>query len=268
MTSFIQSTWLAGLRGRSFHLVLMLGLILVGWAFLASFFSPRHPQTVALDVGISGIRITLVLLSLFWVQELVSKEIERRTLVLTMAHPVSRMDYIIGRYAGISVLLLVSTIILALLLLLTVFATEGEYGAARKVSLGIPYWATMIGLWLDVLVVTSFTLCIASLSTMVFLPFAVGIMFTLAARSLGIVLEFLFVRQAEGDQALLFQFGPVIKSIRWMLPDLSRLDWRDWTLYGLSPDTDSLIMAIVMAVAYSVILLSLAVFCFQRRELV
>jgi hypothetical protein len=51
---------------------------LIGIAYLSGYFSPRQPQTVALDVGFSGIRFSLVLLNLFWVQELVAREIDRR----------------------------------------------------------------------------------------------------------------------------------------------------------------------------------------------
>jgi hypothetical protein len=50
----------------------------MGVAYLSASFSPRQPQTVALDVGLSGLRFSLVLFALFWVQELVGREIESR----------------------------------------------------------------------------------------------------------------------------------------------------------------------------------------------
>ena len=51
----------------------------MGGAYLAAEFSGRQPGTVALDVGLSAIRIIGLLLVLFWCQEMVGKEIERRT---------------------------------------------------------------------------------------------------------------------------------------------------------------------------------------------
>jgi hypothetical protein len=41
------------MRSRSIQAVLVLGLLLVGVAYLSAAFSPRQPKTVALDVGLS-----------------------------------------------------------------------------------------------------------------------------------------------------------------------------------------------------------------------
>jgi Flp pilus assembly protein protease CpaA len=78
MWQFMLSAWRAGLRSRSIQGVLVLGILLMGVAYLSASFSPRQPQTVALDVGLSGLRFSLVLFALFWIQELVGREIESR----------------------------------------------------------------------------------------------------------------------------------------------------------------------------------------------
>jgi ABC-type transport system involved in multi-copper enzyme maturation permease subunit len=62
------------------------------------------------------------------------------------------------------------------------------------------------------------------------------------------------------------QFGPVIRVIYRLLPDLSRLDWRDWTLYNLAPDGAGLTWSLLMAGGYILLLLAIAVLAFQRRE--
>ena len=85
MQAFIVSGLRSGLRGRSFYAVFILGVVMIGVAYLSGFFSPRQPRTVALDVGLSGIRFSLVLLNLFWVQELVAREIDRRTILFSLA---------------------------------------------------------------------------------------------------------------------------------------------------------------------------------------
>jgi hypothetical protein len=59
---------------------------------------------------------------------------------------------------------------------------------------------------------------------------------------------------------------PVIDAIGWILPDLSRLDWRPWPMYGLAPDGAAVLAALLMAGAYCGLLLALAVLTFNRRE--
>ena len=266
MISFIRSAWRSGLRGRSFQVVFLLGLALVAAAYLASMFSPRQPQTVALDVGLSGMRFTLILLALFWVQELVGREIERRTVVLTLAYPMPRSRYLIGRFLGIGLLLAIATLVLALLLWAMVLWSGGGYEQARKVSLGSAYWVTIGGLFLGVVVVLAFAMCLSTLSTVLVLPFALGIGFAIIGNSLGAVMDFLLTRQADGDQAMAARFGPIIDIVSWTVPDLSRLDWRDWTLYGTTPDFTAILWAIAMGLGYATLMLAIGVLAFRRRE--
>jgi len=101
MGAYFVSAWRSGLRSHSFHAVFALGVLLIGGAYLAALLSPRQPETVALDVGLSGMRFALVLLALFWVQELVGREIERRTTTLFLAYPIPRSHYLLGRFVGI-----------------------------------------------------------------------------------------------------------------------------------------------------------------------
>ena len=85
MFQFVLSTLRAGFRNRVFLAVFVFGLLLVGVAFLSASFSPRQPRTVALDVGFSGLRFTLVLFAVTLIQDQVALEIERRSVVLTLS---------------------------------------------------------------------------------------------------------------------------------------------------------------------------------------
>lgn len=131
MTSFFTSALKAGLRSRSFHAVFILGLLLIAAAYLAALFSLRQPETIALDVGISGMRFSAILLGLFWVQDLVGKEIDRKTITLYLAYPIPRYHYVLGRFWAIAVLLFIACTILGLLLWLTVITASHTYEQAH-----------------------------------------------------------------------------------------------------------------------------------------
>lgn len=265
MWQYLLSAWRSGFRGRSIQGVLIFGLLLISVAYFAAAFSPRQPKTVALDVGISGLRFSLVMFSLFWVQELVAREIERRTVMLTLTYPCPRGAYVIGRYLGIVGLLGLAAVLLGLLLWLLVLLAGGDYEQQFSVELGWPYWFTIAGLWLDAAVVAAFALCIATLSTVPMLPLALGAAFAMAGKSLGAVVDYLG-KGADGQDELVAQYSPLIDVIRWVLPDLSRLDWRAWSMYNLSPGGEALALSSLMGAAYIVLMLATAVVCFSRRE--
>lgn len=263
MNEFFRSAWRAGLRSQSFQAVLALGALLMFFAFLSASFSPRQPQTVALDVGLTGLRLSLVLLSVFWVQEFVGKEIERRLVFFSLTYPVSRAGYLFGRYLAVLALSLLAALLLALLLLLVVLLGGGHYEQEFSVALGLPFWATVAGIWVDAAVVGAFAMLIAALSTVTALPLVLGIAFAIAGKGLGPALDYL----AKGeDEKLSATYAPIVNNIQWVLPDLSRLDWRAWPMYNLNAAPPELAWALIMAFGYIAVLLALAVYVLERRE--
>ncbi|WP_409574960.1 ABC transporter permease subunit [Sulfuritalea sp.] len=265
MLSFCLSALRSGFRSRAVLLILVLGALLVGVAFLAASFSPRQPKTVTLDVGFSGMRFSLVLFAVFWVQELVGREVERRTVLYALSYPVSRDAYVVGRFAGVVSLLAVAAALLGTLLWVSALLSGGEYEQARSVDLGWAYWATIGGFWLDAVVVAAFAVLISTLSTVQMLPVALGAMFAVAGKSLGAVLDYL-ERGADGDALIMARFGPLMDFIRWVIPDLSRLDWRVWPMYGLPLGEGAIANGLLLATGYVIVLMSLAVMIFRRRE--
>lgn len=265
MRQFILTGLYSGLRSRSVQAVFLLGILLVATAYLAASFSPRHPRTVAMDVGFSGGRFSLVLFALLWVQELFGREIDRRTLLVTLSYPVSRSALLLGRYLSILALLLLATLLLGLMLQVAVLFAGGAYQQQFAVNLGLPYWSTWLGLWLDAAVVAAVSLLLATLATVPMLPIVVGLAFAVAGKSLGVVLDYL--RQgADGDVHLVATFGPWVDAMQWVLPDLSRLDWRLWPMYNLEPGIGVAASAGAMAIGYVAMTLALASLLFARRE--
>jgi ABC-type transport system involved in multi-copper enzyme maturation permease subunit len=264
MFSFVISGIRSGIRGRSFQAVLVFGLLLIGVAYLSAGFSPRQPRTVALDIGFSGIRFTLVLLVLFWVQELVAKEIERKAILYSLAYPVFRSDFVLGRYLAVVVLGSLAALVLGLSLLIAV-AAASAYSQDFPVSLGWPFWLTLFGLLLDAAVVAAVGVAVATVSTVAIMPLAIGLAFAIAGKSLGATIDYL-AKGADGDAALTARFGPLVDIVRQILPDLSRLDWRHWPLYGLPPEMADIGLSILMALAYIAAALAVSVLVFTRRE--
>lgn len=265
MWPFCISALRSGFRSRAVLLILVLGMLLVGVAFLAASFSPRQPKTVTIDVGFSGVRFSLVLLSVFWVQELVGREVERRTVLYALAYPVSRASYILGRFFGVVSLLAVSALMLGMLLWVSARFSGGQYVQGHGVDLGLPYWVTVLGLWVDAVVVGAFALWIATLSTIQMLPVALGVVFAVAGKSLGAVLDYLS-RGADGDTEIVSNYGPLLQAIQLVLPDLSRLDWRGWPMYGIAPESDVIVLGLLLGLGYAMLLLAAAVSIFRRRE--
>ncbi len=256
---------LSGLRSRVFQSLFAAGLLAMGAAYLAGGFSPRQPSTVTLDVGLSMIRGVSLVLVLYWAYELIGKEIERRTIYVSLTYPVTRGQFLLGRYLGILALTTLAVALLGLMLAAVVWLSGLTYEQTNPLSLEWPYVLTLLALLLDLAVVAGFGFLVASVSVTPFVPLAAGLAFAISARSLGPALEYLS-NMSQAQAELQATMTPVFEWLRWLLPDLSRLDIRYYPLYAYQPEPGMLAGSALMAVGYTGILLSLAVMLFNRRQ--
>lgn len=265
MKAFIWSSVLSGIRSHSFQLLVILSLVIIGFAWLAANFSARHPATLALDVGLSGMRAILIFMALFWVQDLIGRDIERKTVMFALSYPVARAHYLLGRFFGIALLIAGAVLVMGALLWMTVHFNPVDYHQVTPVDTGLAYWASCAYLYLAILVVTAFAVLVVTLSTTPMLPLLLGIGFAVIASSIGATLDFLLYSDlAEAGHRE--QLSGLLRGASYVVPDLSRLDIRDWTLYGVEPDTGRLLLPVVMAGSYIAVMLGLAINRFQARE--
>ncbi|MCQ4250246.1 ABC transporter permease [Pseudomonas stutzeri] len=253
-----------GLRGLGFRVLLLATLALLGIALLAGNFSGRQQLTVTLDVGISGMRVVLLLMVLIWVQDLLARDIERKSVYFMLSYPVARWQFLLSRFFAIAALGGMSVIFIGAAFWLLLYFFGSNYAQMRPSALGWSYWLVLLGIWLDLLVVAAFSLLLATLSTTPFLPFLLGLAFALAARGLGPTIDYL--RGERSDPLHEQLFSPLLEHAYVWLPDLSRLDWRVLSLYDLPPEPLAMTLAALNALTYIAVLTALAIVIFQRRN--
>lgn len=235
---------------------------------LAAQFSARQPTTVALDVGLSVIRLALPLLAVLLVQELFSREFERKLYLNSFTYPRPRSHWLLGRVAAIMMLCCGLLLVMGIILALLVRFGSGDYAQATPVSLGLPYVITLAFIAIDLLVVISIaTLLAISAKTPGFVLIGT-IGFTLIARSYTPIIELLrdnpYAVARFADPRL---YQDSLGVLAFLLPDLGRMDVRMIALYDkltfLPSEWPLLIGA---TIAYSAALLALAVWVLNKRE--
>ncbi|MBV8464377.1 MAG: ABC transporter permease [Burkholderiales bacterium] len=262
LSTHVKAAWRSGWRSRSARLLFILSLFVLLAAWVGGSFSPRQPQTVALDVGISLVRLLGTLLAIFWVQDLVGKDVERRSVLFILAYPHARAYYLAGRYLGVMVLVAFALALMSIALLLFVKLVAPDYHQMLPPVIGSGYVLTIALAWLDIAVVAAFALFVASVSTVPMLPVFVGGAFAVSARTLGTAIEYVLASRPTEFTTT----GPMLKVITWILPDLDRLDIRQSVLYNSWPPSGEIAASIVMALSYILVFYTLSVIVFSRRE--
>ncbi|MBL0075835.1 MAG: hypothetical protein IPP41_07835 [Rhodocyclaceae bacterium] len=253
------------IRSRVVLIAVIVGSILCGVAWLAGQFSPRQPATVALDVGLSFIRVVLPTLALLQIQDLVAREVERRLVLTSLTYPHSRSEFLLARFGAVVLVALVTCLFFSALLAGAVSWVASVYPQATNVSLGPAFVFTSVLVWFDVTVVVAFGLVLATVATTPHLVFVGGIGFMIIARSASTIIQLLETDRDVVRGAEWYHQG--LQWVQWIVPDLAMLDVRPAALYnklefiGPSP---WILMA--MPTAYVVVLLVIACAGFSRRR--
>jgi ABC-type transport system involved in multi-copper enzyme maturation permease subunit len=237
-------------------------------ALLAAQFSARQPSTVALDVGLSLMRLTLPLLVILLVQELFVRELERKLYLNSFAYPRARVWWLLGRVGAIVLLSVGVLVIMGLVLAGLTSLVGSNYEQTTPVSLGLPYAITLFFIATDLLVVIALACLLAVAATTPSFVLIGTIGFVLIARSYTPIIELLrnspYVVEQFADPRL---YQDSLGLLAFILPDLGRLDVRMIALYDkitfIPADWPLLLGA---TLAYVIALLGLAVWLLNKRE--
>lgn len=232
---------------------------------LSAYFSGRQSATVALDVGFSTIRLLVPLLIVLLVQELLSREFDKRYYLSSLTYPRARSSLLLGRFAAVLVLVLGVLLALGLLQIGQMHFIGDVYPQATPVALGQPYLVVIAFMALDLLVLTALATLLAVMASTPSFVLVGTFGFMLVARSYSAIVELLsrdagLVSNTEGYRASLGMLS-------YLLPDLGALDLRMLALYGrpefLPADWPWLLLS---SLGYVIALLALAVWALQRKR--
>ena len=234
-------------------------------ALLSAQFSGRQPATVAMDIGLSVIRLLLPLILVLLTQEVLSREADRRYFLNTLSYPHPRHALLLGRALAVAALTLGLLAVMACALATLVWLTGQGYAQSTPVALGKNYLITIGFIGLDLLVLTAVATLLAVVATTPSFVLIGTFGFMLVARSFGAIVDLLTRDASVIGDAESYRSG--VNLLSYLLPDLGALDVRMIALYGklelLPADWPWLVLS---SLAYTVGLLALAVWALQRKR--
>lgn len=99
-------------RERVLYNLIVFAFLMIAAAILLGSISVGVEEIILVNLGLAAISVIGLLMAIFIGIGLVSKEIERRTIYNILSKPVSRAEFILGKYAGLLLTLLVNTAIM------------------------------------------------------------------------------------------------------------------------------------------------------------
>src|SRR6266699_2019001 len=111
-------------RQKVFYVLLIFALVLIGSSVFMARFSFQQEFQILKDVSLGAMSIFSSLLAIVATARLIPQDIEDRTVYTILAKPVPRFEYLLGKIAGVLLLLAISTLVMSAVFVLVLYMRE------------------------------------------------------------------------------------------------------------------------------------------------
>jgi ABC-type transport system involved in multi-copper enzyme maturation permease subunit len=118
-----HNTFRETVRDKILYNLVFFALLLIGLSVLLGTLTIGEQAKIVNDVGLAAINLVGVIIAIFVGIGLVSKEIERRTIYTILARPITRTQFLLGKYGGLGCVMVVNLAIMVIMFFLTIVLT-------------------------------------------------------------------------------------------------------------------------------------------------
>jgi ABC-type transport system involved in multi-copper enzyme maturation permease subunit len=244
-------TYRESVRDKIFYLVAIFGFVLIGSFAVLSPLTLGVQGKIVTDVGLGSLTMFGLLAVVFIGSGMVRKEIDRHTITTVLAKPVTRREYLFGKYFGLSL-----TVVCMLAIMMVLFVVTA---LLVRTALDVRYLAAFYLAMLELLLLTGAVLLFAT-----FLSPILAAVMTLCVFVIGHLSQDLlsFGRLLGGGWQL-----TASTVLYFIIPNLEVFNVRGAVVHGDAVGGDHVLWATLYAFCYTGLLLLIAGAIFTRREL-
>jgi ABC-type transport system involved in multi-copper enzyme maturation permease subunit len=235
-----------------YNLVFFVLLLIVGSIFLGEL-SDAQESKIIIDLGLSAMLLFGAFISIFVGVGLVYKEIERRTIYAIFSKPVGRGEFLVGKYLGLCLTLLVNVVVMGIgLSLALLYVRRGWEAPALNI------WPAIMLIYVELMILTAVAILFSSFSSpalsalLTFFVFIIG-HFSADLKTFAV---------SMGTTSARYLFSALF----YLLPNLSNYSYITPAAHGQTPPPAMFFASLAYALIYITVLLAAATLIFNRRN--
>ena len=248
------NTFREAVRDRVLYNLVFFALLLIASAVVVGQISMDIESVVMVSLGLSAISLIGLLIAIFTGVGLVSKEIDKRTLHAVLAKPLQRWQFMLGKFTGLVLTLVVNTAAMAVGLFLAILFLKHSIVRGDAVVLAAIYF---------ILLKLALIVALAMLFSCFTSPL-LAILFTG-----GLYVAGLFVAQLRNLQVT--QLNPQTQKffsvLSYLLPNFENYDVMGAAAHGRHIPASLIFHNTLYTMVYCAIVLSAAIAIFSRKDL-
>jgi ABC-type transport system involved in multi-copper enzyme maturation permease subunit len=246
------NTFKEAVRDRILYLLLFFAALSILVSRILALLTVGDRAKIIKDVGLASISFFGALMAILIGTGLVYKEIEKRTIFTLISKPMRRHEFLLGKFFGLVLTLLVMLVLMSVIFLALVFFHTSTI--EWKMLLAILY------IFIELILITAVAILFSSFSTPI-----LSSLFSLCFYLIGHFswsLETLIKKIPHGIFKVLAQI------VYTILPDLENFNFKTEVVHGLTIPPQVLLYSVAYGFLYTVFILALAILVFRRRDFI
>jgi len=246
------NTFKEAVRDRILYLLLFFAALSIIVSRILALLTVGDRVKIIKDVGLASISLFGALMAILIGTGLVYKEIEKRTIFTLISKPMRRHEFLLGKFFGLVLTLLVMLLLMSVIFLALVFFHT--YTVEWKLLLAVLY------IFIELILITAVAILFSSFSTPI-----LSSLFSLCFYLIGHFswsLETLIKKIPAG------LFKVLAEIVYTVLPDLENFNYKTEVVHGLHIPAQALLYSAAYGIVYTVFIMALAVLVFRRRDFI
>jgi len=157
---------------RVLYNILVFAFLLLGMSFLASRLSFMRQERIITDFGLAAVSLSCCMIGVLAGSNMLAKEFDRRTIYVALCHPISRGQFLLGKFLGLVAVLAANWALLSFAYLtILVSVSDNGFGSLNTTLFIALFFSFLQSVVLSSISVFFSTFSTTSLSIMISLGF-------------------------------------------------------------------------------------------------
>ncbi|MCX6808259.1 MAG: ABC transporter permease subunit [Candidatus Berkelbacteria bacterium] len=245
-----KNTFKEAIRDKILYGILVFAILFLLSTQLFASISLGENIKVVKDLGLAGIYIFSLIITIFLGSQIIHREIENKTLRLLLSKPISIGQFVIGKFLGLFLSISANVAIMTLIYLTLVKLSGGGFDF-------ISLWSILLLLF-ELAILIALTILFSTFTT----PLA-GTLYSIIVLYIGHSLEML--KQATQVSSALIKW--LADLAYYLLPNLEKFNIRNLVVYDFKPGSGTIIYPVLYSILYTGLLLYLSGLSLKKRDL-
>ena len=257
-------TFKEGIKNRVIFGIFIIALLLFAATTVVITLFMRDIVKVAVDLSLSTVSFAGLLTLLFNGVNLFGKDLDKRTIYMVISRPISRSEYLVGKFLGIVLLALTVVVFLGLMSAVPVILSKRFYYYPEARFDWTIYFIAVIYIFIKLAIVSAVITLFASCTSNSFVALVLSLVTYIIGQSTEGVKLLMASKVEKIDVSPLLSY--MVKIAYYIFPNISAFDLKTQAAHGLSISPSYILWTMLYAILYIFIALSIGALAFRRRE--